>query len=603
MCTSQKNGTQGAIDNVDLYSEFICLHGTHIKKRSLETGYADSFRTGPSIFGPGLVGLRNMGNTCYMNSMLQCLSACEPLVKYMMKPDKMKSEINLKNALGTGGEVADAFRRLISVVWSGKASEVVPRDFKTCFGVHNNKFAEYVLFFLRVFYTTSLEHQHHRYMKQQDSMEMFSALMDNLHEDLNRVTKKPVTEPVEDKSRPDDVVAKEAWEVYMRRNDSVVVDTFFGQDKSQLWCPDCEKDGKSRRKFDPRLAIHVNVPSDSKMKLNVYMFRLKSSTVMCVEIPEKSKGKDLVDEVSRQIGVPISRLYACEVKNGKTSKTLWNPTVVIDGHCVSDDLSALSTTCVYEIEEHDNSVLLEIVTEFEGIVGFRRNFTFPFVLSCSSDVNDTKRIQLVKQRLLFYRSENMPESPNIRISFHTLDTNKVCAEVMISISSDAFFKSSFRESLTKTVFGNTNKRSKEAMLTLKQCLESTFKKEQLGDKDTWFCPDCKNHVRAFKQMWIWKLADTVVRCVRARSARILIISLKYYEQHCITHSYECTFEYCEYCLYYFTNIVKLYTRIHHEETLEHQRSNTGTSLETFHSNHGRFQCTQQEKTYTHSDSS
>ena len=46
-------------------------------------------------------------------------------------------------------------------------------------------------------------------------MEMFSALMDNLHEDLNRVRKKPVTEPVEDKSRPDDVVAKEAWEVYV----------------------------------------------------------------------------------------------------------------------------------------------------------------------------------------------------------------------------------------------------------------------------------------------------------------------------------------------------------------------------------------------------
>ena len=37
--------------------------------------------------------------------------------------------------------------------------------------------------------------------------------------------------------------------------------------------------------------IHVNVPSDSKMKLNVYMFRLKSSTVMCVEIPERVKEK------------------------------------------------------------------------------------------------------------------------------------------------------------------------------------------------------------------------------------------------------------------------------------------------------------------------
>ena len=73
--------------------------------------------------------------------------------------------------------------------------------------------------------------------------------MDNLHEDLNRVRKKPVTEPVEDKSRPDDVEGS-LGSVHATKNDSVV-DTFFGQDKSQLWCPDCEKDGKSRRKFDP----------------------------------------------------------------------------------------------------------------------------------------------------------------------------------------------------------------------------------------------------------------------------------------------------------------------------------------------------------------
>ena len=33
---------------------------------------------------------------------------------------------------------------------------------------------------------------------------------------------------------------------------------------------------------------------------------------------------------------------------------------------------------------------------------------------------------------------------------------------------------------------------------------------------------------------------SILVCVQARSARILIISLKYYEYHCITHSYHCT---------------------------------------------------------------
>ena len=53
----------------------------------------------------------------------------------------------------------------------------------------------------------------------------------------------------------------------------------------------------------------------------------------------------------------------------------------------------------------------------------------------------------------------------------------------------------------------------------------------------------------------------MVRSVRARSARFLI---------------KCTFEYCECCLYYFTNIVKLYTRIHHKN--QHSNTNARTQV-------------------------
>ena len=41
-----------------------------------------------------------------------------------------------------------------------------------------------------------------------------------------------------------------------------------------------------------------------------------------------------------------------------------------------------------------------------------------------------------------------------------------------------------------------------------------------------------------KQLAVQRIVS--VRGVRARSARILIISLIYYEEHCITHSYHCT---------------------------------------------------------------
>ena len=52
---------------------------------------------------------------------------------------------------------------------------------------------------------------------------------------------KPLTSAVESDGRPDSVVADEAWRVYKKRNDSVIVDLFQGQYKSTLVCPSCRK--------------------------------------------------------------------------------------------------------------------------------------------------------------------------------------------------------------------------------------------------------------------------------------------------------------------------------------------------------------------------
>ena len=43
-------------------------------------------------------------------------------------------------------------------------------------------------------------------------------ILDLIHEDLNRVTKKPYVEMNEDQSRPEVEIAKEFWDGFLARN-------------------------------------------------------------------------------------------------------------------------------------------------------------------------------------------------------------------------------------------------------------------------------------------------------------------------------------------------------------------------------------------------
>ena len=76
--------------------------------------------------GKGLTGLKNLGNTCYMNSIIQCLSNTEPLKKELLSLDLG----NINGASKTRGLIAKALTVIFRRLWSGDSGSVSCKELK-----------------------------------------------------------------------------------------------------------------------------------------------------------------------------------------------------------------------------------------------------------------------------------------------------------------------------------------------------------------------------------------------------------------------------------------------------------------------------------------
>ena len=69
----------------------------------------------------GLCGSKNLGNTCFMNSSIACISNCSELTYYFLSK-KFVNDINKYNRDGAGGKLAKAWYELIEYYWNSRYS-------------------------------------------------------------------------------------------------------------------------------------------------------------------------------------------------------------------------------------------------------------------------------------------------------------------------------------------------------------------------------------------------------------------------------------------------------------------------------------------------
>lgn len=209
------------------------------------------------------------------------------------------------------GEVARAYGHLMDRIWNGLQSVTTPREFKQTLSKFAPAFSGW---------------------QQHDSQELIAFLLDGLHEDLNRIKTKPYEE-VPDWNGGDEKAELElanlSWEIYKRRNDSVIVDLFQGQLRNRLICPECGKVSllppcifglaltsdmvvlQIAIKFDPFMYLSLAIPQTKKWTGDIYVIPLdprKPEIKATLELPATSSIKKLKQAVGELTGYDPKRV-------------------------------------------------------------------------------------------------------------------------------------------------------------------------------------------------------------------------------------------------------------------------------------------------------
>ena len=516
----------------------------------------------------GRVGLNNLGNTCFMNSALQCLSHAFPLTKHFLSSN-YKNDLNTLNHLGPCGKIADAYNSLLRELWMGNKISYSPTTLKRAIAMHASQFAG---------------------CAQHDAQEFLAVLLDGLHEDLNRI-QNPIYEqmPEVTECKKLTVAGAEAWDAYCRRNDSLVMENFYGQFQSKCICPQCNKVSIM---FEPFNHISLEIPlHQSSRTIDVYLFDsipieqiqnnicddspLSPPSRYGITIPKNASIGDLKNSLSKLCGIPTSRLVLCDIYRNSVYEVLNENKPVAS-------IKPEDMTAAYHVDSFQSKSIHAIITNHQNMIETKSSnpgptkkslmFGFPLMVSFNPNITCRQVWDLVRKHTSFairdsngvMSSEKLTRVLRIRVTdnhgkprpiFRNLSggsnhinedgnpdsilprmSNENIATFMgegftenflflnlewktnyitIKVEPKGFSKfddhSSFIEAINRQKALSTN------ALTLDNCFENFTRPERLDEQNKWYCSNCKMHVPAMKTIKLWKLPN------------ILIIHLKRFE--------------------------------------------------------------------------
>lgn len=200
-------------------------------------------KTPDTVQMSGITSLENMGNTCYLNSTLQCLRHLREFNNLLFNSTRKISKILQRNytdqpQIGYAVLLLINYIKLVTAMGNQNTARMSPICFRILFGESSQQFAN------------CLQH---------DAHECLISILQLFHNVLAKNVKYHISgDPL---TETDKLIEKahQDWIIYYQRKHSLVLETFCGQIRTEMVCLNCHTPYYT---FDPVMCIDLPLIQD-----------------------------------------------------------------------------------------------------------------------------------------------------------------------------------------------------------------------------------------------------------------------------------------------------------------------------------------------------
>ena len=280
-------------------------------------------------------GLKNLGNTCFMNCILQCLSHTLPLRDFFVSDE-------YKKHLKTEGDLSNAFKCAMSELWisSSTVDSYAPHDLKRRIKIVAPRFSE---------------------GDQRNAPEFMRFLLNELHKETNKADVKDPLYP------GDNETLQEACDRYFTQDNSIISELFSGMLCSEVCCSVCRHKSVI---FLPFMDLALPIPkskSTSSRSCNYQSVKLdacmqvftRKETLDEEERPYCNKCKNItnstkqlsISKLPKFLVIQLKRFSGYNVRN-----KLSTPVEFDEGWEICDNSGKTHTYSLYGIACHSGGI-------------------------------------------------------------------------------------------------------------------------------------------------------------------------------------------------------------------------------------------------------